>query len=71
MVIPTMAATTDSCAHQAAIDDKHYDTLAEALAEAEILSRRTVFSEDETGITLYTEVYCITDIAEEVKIKTD
>ena len=44
---------------------------AEALAEAEILSRRTVFSEDETGITLYTEVYCITDIAEEVKIKTD
>lgn len=44
---------------------------AEALAEAEILSRRTVFSEDETGITLYTEVYCITDIAEEVKIKTN
>ena len=43
----------------------------DALEEAEILSRKTVFSEDETGITLYSEVYCIIDIAEEVKIKTD
>ena len=42
-----------------------------ALAEAEILSRKTVFSENETGLKLYTEVYWIIDIAEEVKISAN
>ncbi len=40
------------------------------LAEAEILSRSTALRENETGLGLYTEVYCIIDIAEEVKIAT-
>lgn len=42
-----------------------------ALAEAEILSRSTSLTEDETAMYLRTEVYCIIDIAEEVKISTN
>ncbi len=43
---------------------------AGVLYEAEILSRSTALRENETGLGLYTEVYCIIDIAEEVKIST-
>ncbi len=42
-----------------------------ALAEAEILSRQTSLYESETELRLYTEVYCVIDIAEEVKIETN
>ncbi len=42
-----------------------------ALYDAEILSRDTTLYESETEMRLRTEVYCILDIAEEVKITTN
>ena len=44
---------------------------SQTLAEAEILSRKTDVSNIGGALRVYTEIYCVLDIAEEVKIETN